>query len=244
MRNNINLQNRNYLRQLTNISSFSCSNRINEYTPSPENKIIKEKIYLNNNNNSIYERNQRDAFLKRLKKSNKKWNKTSIGEMGNSNDILGLIESEKNKKKFISNESIDNNSTNNCIKRKNIYYNINSGNNNDIYFAEFDNNIPNNSHKSKIFKSKLNEDFEQNGKTFSKQDNEDILSKINNKKTLNITNNSIKNKFKHKKNNINLSHNNNNSKNLDLSVNSFNLKELSKYNKNTYKDKIKKKESS
>jgi hypothetical protein len=235
MRNNMNLQNRKYIRQLTNISSCSYSNRINENTPSPENKVIKDKIYLNNKNNYIYERNQRDAFLKRLNKNNKKWNKTSFGEKVNSNDILGFIESGRNKKKFTSNDSIDNDSTNNCFKRKNIYCNIYTGNNNDIYFAEFDNNIPKNSHKSKIFKNKYNEDSNQNGRTFSNQENENIQSLINTKKTLNNTNNIIKQKLKHKKSNLNLSNNNNKNKNLDLSVNSFHLKELSKYNKNTFK---------
>ena len=233
IRNNINLQNRNYLRQLTNLSSCSYSNRINEHTPSPENKIIKEKIYLNNNNNSIYERNLRDTFLKRLNKNNKKWNKTSIGEKANSNDILALIENGRNKNKITNNDSIDNNSINNCIKRKNIYCNINTGNNHDIYFAEFDNNVPNDSYKSKMLKNKYYEDFNQKGRTFSNQDNENIQYLLNTKKTLNNTNNSIKQKFKHKKNKLNLS--NNNSKNLDLSVNSFNLKEFSKYNKNTFK---------
>lgn len=235
MRNNMNIQKRNYIRQLTNISSCSFSNRINEHTPSPENKIIKEKIYLNNNNNSIYERNQREAFLKRLNKNNKKWNKTYFGAKANSKDILGLIESGRNKKNFTNNDSIDSNSINNCIKKKNIYCNINTGNNNDIYFAEFDNKIPKNSHKSKVFKNKYNEDFNQKGRTFSNQDKENTQTLLNTKKTLNNINNSINHKFKNKKNKLNLSNNINNNKNLDLSVNSFNLKELSKYNKNTFK---------
>jgi len=235
IRNNTNLQNRNYVRQLTNISSFSYSNRVNEHTPSPENKIIKEKIYLNNNKNSIYERNQRDTFLKRLNKNNRNWNKTNFREKVNSNDILGLLESENNKKKFTNNDSLDNNSTNNCVKRKSIYSNINTGNNNDIYFAEFDNNIPNNNQRIEVFKNKYNEDFNQNGRAFSNKDNESIQTLLNTKKTLNNSNNSIKHKFKHKKYNLNLSNNINNNKNLDLSVNSFNLKESIKYNKNTFK---------
>jgi hypothetical protein len=235
MRNNMNLQKSNYIRQLTNISSCSYSNRINEHTPSPENKAIIEKLYLNNNNNSIFERNQRDTFLKRLNKNNKKGNKTSIREKANSNGILGLIQSGRNRKKFTSNNSIDSNSIKNCIKRKNIYYNISTGNNNDIYFAEFDKNIPLNNQKNKIFISKFNEEFSQNGRTYSNQDNEDIQTLLNTKKTLNNINNSIKHKFKHKNSNLNLSNNINNNKNLDLSVNSFNLKDLSKYNKNTFK---------
>ena len=121
MRKKLNFQNRNNL-HFSNISFHSYSNRVAELTSSPELRDIK-KIINSAQINLIRERNQQDAFLKRLNKNNQKFIKTSYVETAHSDINFERIESEKNNKKIINNslENIINlGKKNNSFSKNNI----------------------------------------------------------------------------------------------------------------------------
>ena len=129
MRNKIKFKNRNNL-HFSNISFHSYSNRVAELTSSPELRDIK-KIINSVHINLIRERNQPDAFLRRLNKNNQKFIKTSFAETTHSYSNIERTESGKNNKK------INNNSLENIInlgKKNNSFSKNNIGINSDKLF--------------------------------------------------------------------------------------------------------------
>jgi hypothetical protein len=135
MRNKMNFQNRNHL-LFSNISFHSYSNRIAKLTSSPEMKDIK-KIMNSVHINLMRERNQPDAFLKRLNKNNQKFIKTSFVETTHSYNNFERTESEKNNKKIINN-SLEN--IINLGKKNNSFSKNNIGTNKDKLFRIKDQN--------------------------------------------------------------------------------------------------------
>jgi len=168
MKNKI-IQNRNNLTHFSNNISFhSYSNKVAEFTSSPEfkeNKKIINSCYIN----LIRERNQPDAFLRRLNKNNQKFIKTSFGDSTNSYINIEKTKSEKHNKKIINN-SLENLS--NSIKKKNSNGRNNIRNNNDNLFRINDQNKVN-----KFFKMRTSFNKELNN-----QNNEYIQSFSNEKK--------------------------------------------------------------
>ena len=129
MRKKLNFQNRNNF-HFSNISFHSYSNRVAELTSSPELRDIK-KIINSVHINLIRERNQPDAFLRRLNKNNQKFIKTSFAETTHSYSNIERTESGKNNKK------INNNSLENIInlgKKNNSFSKNNIGINSDKLF--------------------------------------------------------------------------------------------------------------
>ena len=135
MRKKLNFQNRNNF-HFSNISFHSYSNRVAELTSSPELRDIKN-IINSAHINLIKERNQQDAFLKRLNKNNRKFVKTSFVETAHSDINFERIESEKNNKKIINN-SLEN--IINLGKKNNSFSKNNIGTNKDKLFRIKDQN--------------------------------------------------------------------------------------------------------
>ena len=129
MRNKIKFKNRNNL-HFSNISFHSYSNRVAEFTSSPELRDIK-KIINSVHINLIRERNQPDAFLRRLNKNNQKFIKTSFAETTHSYSNIERTESGKNNKKIINN-SLEN--IINLGKKNNSFSKNNIGINSDKLF--------------------------------------------------------------------------------------------------------------
>lgn len=129
MRNKIKFKNRNNL-HFSNISFHSYSNRVAELTSSPELRDIK-KIINSVHINLIRERNQPDAFLRRLNKNNQKFIKTSFAETTHSYSNIERTESGKNNKKIINN-SLEN--IINLGKKNNSFSKNNIGINSDKLF--------------------------------------------------------------------------------------------------------------
>ena len=209
MKNLFNIKlDRNSLRQFSNISSFSYSNKNNERYPSKENKNYKEISNLSQNN-LIKEENPKEVFLKRLYKVNQKIIRTSISDSSNSYLYSDNENNKNNYKKFDNsniksdNKSYELNLYESSKRKKNYSYNTKKGN----YIKKCNNKIIN--QKSKINKSK---------KIKESIDKTKILNsyKNNSNETLNFNfgsiekNNSfIQSKYKYKKPNVNYTNINN-----------------------------------
>lgn len=253
--NRQNMNNRNILRHISNFSCcYSFSNKLNDHTLSSQNTLFNEINNLSNNN-LIQERNLKDDFLKRIFKNNKGMIKSSISD--NTSSLLNIEGNEKNFKKKVNNNSLEFN-LNNQEKKKN-YININTKANNDNFFGDVEYYNKSIIQKNKIIKRKNNKLILLNNRkinNLSNITNQSFLNEIKTINSINTTttkpNNCIKDRFRFKNNslhfmnpivdsNLNLTNNNSNKKNLDLSMNSFKTKEIRKINKNPINEyKIKK----